>query len=182
MEGNNLEKTDLEECKFMPIHDDIRDLEFAIGIVFASSVQPELIPGAILKIGEFSSWNPKGEGGRPKKFYACHIRGVCALYAPFRKEMYAELTLHRTSRTPKFLFGRRGEGKPFTFQKDKDHLPLRVYRNAQAPSGWYFKPLFIMAESSGITHLIKISVDWLMKDRIRIIFLDASKPPPFLRI
>jgi len=177
-----MKKEDLEKEKFMLIHDDIQDLRFAVGIVFAPDVQPELIPRAILKIREFSSWNPKGENGKPRKFYARHIRGTPALYAPFRGEMYAELTLHRTSRQIEFLFGRRGEGRPFTFQEDKDHLPLRIYRNSQAPRDWCFNPLFIRAEDSKGSLLIKISVDWLMRDQIRIIFLDASKPPPFLRI
>jgi hypothetical protein len=177
-----MEKDDLEERKFMPIHDSIQDLEFAVGIVFASNVQPELIPGAILKIGEFPSWNPEGKDEGPRKFYARHFRGVPALYAPFQGEMYAELILRRTDRQSEFLFGRRGEKGPFTFRKDKDHLPLRVYRNSKAPSNWCFKPLFIRAENNKGVHLIKISIDWLIKDRVRMIFLDASKPPSFLSI
>lgn len=177
-----MEKSDLKERKFMPIHDDIRDLEFAIGVVFAPDIQPELIPGSILKIGEFPSWNPRGEDGKLRKFYPRHIRNTPALYAPFRKEEYGELVLRRASRRTRFLFGRKGEKKPFTFQKDKDYITLRVYRNRQAPPGWCFNPLFIRAEDNDRVRLIKISVDWLMKDRIRIIFLDASKPPSFLRI
>lgn len=177
-----MRKDDLERKKFMPIHDDIRNLEFAIGIVFAPDVQPELTPGAILKIGEFPSWNSRGDNGKPKKFYARHIKNTPALYAPFLKEMYAELLLHRTSRQMKFLFGRKSEKGPFTFQDDKDYLPLRIYRNRKAPPNWCFKPLFIRAEDDEEIYLIKISVDWLMRDRIRIVFLDAGKPPSFLPV
>ena len=177
-----MEKDDLERGKFMAIHDDIQGLELAVGIVFGPDVQPELIPEAILKIGEFPSWNPKGDNGKPRKFYARPIKNTPALYAPFLKEMYAELLLHRTDRRKKILFGRKGEKGPFTFQEGRDHLPLRVYRNSKAPSDWCFKPLFIKAEDNEETYLIKISVDWLIEDRIRIIFLDASKPPPFLPV
>ena len=175
-----MEKKDLEKRKFMPIHDDIQELEFAIGIVFEPDVEPELIPGAILKIGEFASWNPKGENGKPRKFYARHIKDAFALYAPLRREIYAELILYRTNRQSKFLFGRKGEKRPFTFSEDKDHLPLRIYRNAKAPPDWCFNPLFIRVENNKETCLIKISVDWLLKDKIRIIFLEANNPPSFL--
>ena len=176
-----MKKEDLEKKKFMPIDDDIQDLELAVGIVFESNVEPELIPDTILKIGEFPSWRPKGEDGKLRKFYARYIKNShLTLYAPFRGEKYAELVLYRTNRQTKFLFGRRGEKKPFTFQKDKDHLSLRVYRNAKAPRNWSFNPLFIRIENSKETCLIKISVDWLIKDRIRIIFLESNSPPRFL--
>lgn len=177
-----MRKEDLEKKKFMPIHDNIQDLELAVGIVFESDVEPELIPGAILTIGEFPSWNPKGEDGKPRKFYARHIKNTPALYAPLRREKYAELILHRTNRQSKFLFGRRGEKRPFTFLEDKDYLPLRIYRNAEAPRNWSFNPLFIRIENEKEFCLAKISVNWLMKDRIRIYFLDSNNPPSFIDI
>ena len=176
-----MKKDDLFEKKFRPIHDDIQELEFAVGIVFEPDVEPELIPGAILKLGEFPSCNPKGEDGKPKKFYARHIEGTSALYAPLRREMYAELVLYRTNRESNFLFGRKGEKKPFTFGK-RDHLSLRIYRNAEAPPDWCFNPLFIRVENDSEIRLVKISIDWLIEDKIRVHFLNSNNPPKFLSV
>lgn len=176
-----LRKEDLWEKKFRPIHDDIQELEFAVGIVFESNVEPELIPGAILKLGEFPSWPPKGEDGKLRKFYARHIQGTSALYAPFQREMYAELVLYRANRESIFLFGRKGEKRPFTFGK-RDHLPLRIYRNAEAPPDWCFNPLFIRVENDSETRLAKISIDWLIEDKIRVHFLNSNNLPKFLSV
>ena len=177
-----MKKEDLAKKKFRPIHDDIQELEFAVGIVFEPDVEPELIPGAILKIGEFASWNPKGENRKPRKFYARHIKDTSALYAPFRGEMYAELVLYRANKKNKFLFGRKGEKKPFTFREDEDHLPLRIYRNAEAPPDWCFNPLFIRVENDSEIRLVKISIDWLIEDKIRVHFLNSNNPPKFLSV
>ena len=174
-----MEKNDLFEKKFRPIHNDIQELEFAVGIVFEPNVEPELIPGAILKIGDFASWNPRGEDGGLRKFYARHIQGNSALYAPFRREMYAELVLYRVDRKSNFLFGRKGEKRPFTFGR-RDHLPLRIYRNAKAPPNWCFNPLFIRVENRREVRLTKISIDWLIEDKIRVHFLNSNNPPKFL--
>lgn len=179
-----MKKNDLEMKKFTPVYNGI-DLELAVGIVFGPEVQPELIPGAILGIGKFPSWNLHGENGKLKKFYALRVKensnsGGIELYAPFQKEEYAELILRRLSRQSKFLFGRRRERRPFSFSEDKNHLSLRIYRNSRAPEGWCFKPLFIRAENENYVYLIKLSADWLMGDRVRIVFLNTDKPPAFI--
>ena len=169
--SKELRKEDLGKKKFTPIHPRIRDIAVAVGAVFHPDIKPKVSPDAILTIGEFPSW--RGKSGGPKKFYALRIKDVPVLYLPFWKEMYGEIVLFRTNRKVNFLFGRHDEIKPFTFSKEKDHLPLRLYRNG-SKKGWYFKPIFIRIEKKRNKFwFYKLSVIWLGNE----VILDIDGSP-----
>ena len=182
-----MDKEDLIAKKFIAIHDVVKELELAVGMVFLSNIEPELITDAELTIGELPFWGPKGLDGKKRKFYAPFIKDDgdkpdFYFYTPLWREEYGELVLHRTNRQSKFLFGRSGEKSPFTFPKGKDHLPLRIYRNGNAPQeNWQFNPLFIRIENDETIRLVRMLLNW-SGDRVRIRFKKPNNPPPFIDI
>ena len=54
--------------KFTVIDESIKELELALGMVFEPNVEPRLIPGTGILLGELPSWNPKGLDKKLKKW------------------------------------------------------------------------------------------------------------------
>jgi hypothetical protein len=174
-----MERDDLIAKKFTVIHEVIKELELAVGMVFESDVEPELIPRAGLKIGELPSHNPKGENGKLKKFYALRIMDTFDFFTPLQREIYGELIFRKVNNVY-ILFGRNMEKKPFTFSKGRNHINLRIYRNGGTPQkNWYFNPLFIRIEDKEQICLVKLDINWT-GNTVRLHFREPDNPPPFL--